>query len=79
MHEPRASALSYRDRYCIVRVHHMNKILEKCDINVLLLVIGAGVTVYCVARIFCRARRNILGYFVATQDIWSLYTIGERV
>ena len=27
----------------------------------------AGVTVYCVARIFCRARRNILGYFVATQ------------
>ena len=41
MHEPKASTLSYRDRYCIVRVHHIkHKILEKCDINVLLLVIG---------------------------------------
>ena len=39
----------------------------------------AGVTVYCVTRIFCRMRRNVLGYFVTTQDIWSLYTIGEHV
>ena len=23
MHEPKASALSYRDRYCIIRVHHI--------------------------------------------------------
>ena len=29
----------------------------------------SGVTVYCVARIFCRTQRNV---YVATHDIWSV-------
>ena len=34
MHEPKASALSYRDRYCIVIKTLKHVILEKCDINI---------------------------------------------
>ena len=38
MHGPKASALSYRDRYCIVQVHHIKtQILEKRALKYLLL------------------------------------------
>ena len=34
MHEPKASALSYLDRYCIILVHTLKHVIpEKCGLN----------------------------------------------